>query len=413
MFRKLLTLEQAERAILKQFKPKPLGVEEIPLLEASKRVLAEEITSKIDIPAFDKSTVDGYAVRAADTFLAEENRPVTLKLCGTVNIGEIPETVVGKKEAAEIVTGAPIPKGADAVVMVEQTERKVGHIHVFSAVAKHGNMMKAGTDIKKGENVLKSGKLLGSREIGVLAALGLARVKVYVVPKVAVLSTGAELTELGQSLSPGRVYDINAYSLSTAVFESGGEPIHLGVFQDNVIELQNALKHALASADVVVTSGGVSIGPKDVMPKVLAFLGKPGVIVSGIAVKPGKPTTVALISGKPVFSLPGHPTSALLVFHLLVRPIIHLLAGRKVEKDLKVKAVAAARMFPAKGRKTFTMVTLKRNKSNRIIAQPVPDGDSGAITTLAKADGFVEIPENVQFVDAEEEVVVHLFRTRD
>jgi putative molybdopterin biosynthesis protein len=324
----------------------------------------------------------------------------------------VPKTAVRKKETAEIVTGAPIPKGADAVVMVEQTERKADHVHVFSAVAKHGNVMKAGADIKKGENVLKSGKLLSSREVGVLAALGIARVKVYVVPKVAVLSTGAEVTEPGQSLLPGRIYDINAYSLSTAVLESGGNPIYLGVFRDNLIELGKALKHALASADVVLTSGGVSIGPKDVMPEALALLGKPGVIVSGIAVKPGKPTTIALICGKPVFSLPGHPTSALLVFHLLVRPIIHLMAGRKAEKDLKVKAAAAARMFPAKGRKTFVMVTLKRNKSNRIVAQPVPNGDSGAITTLAEADGFVEIPENVQFVDAEEEVVVHLLRTR-
>jgi molybdenum cofactor synthesis domain-containing protein len=408
MFRKLLTFEEAKKAILERFKPKPLGIEEVSLLESSNRVLAQDITANRDIPPFDRSTVDGYAVRAQDTFGAEENRPVTLKVCGRVNVGETASAVVKKKEAAEIVTGAPIPEGADAVVMIEQTERKAGYIRVFSALAKRGNIMKAGQDIRKGEIVLEYGKLLGSREIGVLAALGLARVKVYVTPRVAVLSTGAEVTEPGRRLPLGKIYDINAYSLSAAVLESGGKPILLGVFPDNLVKLQKVLRQALASADVVVTSGGVSVGPKDVMPKALASLGKPGTIISGIAIRPGKPTTVGLIRDKLVFSLPGHPTSALLVFHLLARPIIQEMGGRR-EEDLETKAVAAARMFSARGRKTFVMVTLKRDKANRIVAEPVLAGDSGAITTLARADGYVEIPEDVQFVDSGEEVVVRLF----
>jgi putative molybdopterin biosynthesis protein len=271
--------------------------------------------------------------------------------------------------------------------------------------------MKAGADIKKGENVLKAGQLLGSTEIGVLAALGMAKVKVYLVPRVAVLSTGAEVTEPGRKLSPGKIYDINAYSLSIAVQEGGGKSVYLGVFPDDREELQKALKQALASADVVITSGGVSVGPKDVMPQTLGSLGKPGVIVCGIAVKPGKPTTVALIDGKLVFSLPGHPASALLVFHLLARPIIRCMAGLRAEDSTKVKACAAMRMFPAKGRRTFTMVKLKRDKSGRLFAEPVPTGLSGAITTLAKADGFVDIAENQQFIDADEEVTVNRFRS--
>ncbi|MEM3641207.1 MAG: molybdopterin-binding protein, partial [Candidatus Bathyarchaeia archaeon] len=167
---------------------------------------------------------------------------------------------------------------------------------------------------------------------------------------------------------------------------------------------------ALASADMVITSGGVSVGPKDVIPKVLDSLGKPGVVVCGIAIKPGKPTTVALVEGKLVFSLPGHPTSALLIFHLFVRPIIELLAGRKAEKAFIVKAFAATRMFTARGKRTFVMVKLKEDESKRLIAEPVPVGLSGAIMTLAKADGFVEIPENQQFIEAGEEITVHLFR---
>jgi putative molybdopterin biosynthesis protein len=410
MFRKLLTFEEAKKVVLERFRPTPLGIEEISLLEASSRVLAQDVMASRDIPPFDRSTVDGYAVRAQDTFGAEENRPITLVAHGAVRVGETPKIVVKKKEAAEIVTGAPIPEGADAVVMVEQTERKADRVRVFSAVARHENIMKAGQDIGKGEAVLKSGKVLGSREVGVLAALGMARVKVYVVPRVAVFSTGAEVTEPGRTLLNGKIYDINAYSLSAAVLESGGKPIFLGVFPDDLVKLQKTLRHALASADVVVTSGGVSVGPKDVMPKALASLGKPGTIISGIAIKPGKPTTIGLIHDKPVFSLPGHPTSALLVFHLLARPIIQAMGGRRAEEDLEVKAITMARMFSAKGRRTFVMVALKRDKLNRTVAEPILAGDSGAITTLTRADGYVEIPENVQFVDAEEEVAVRLFR---
>jgi molybdopterin biosynthesis enzyme len=176
-------------------------------------------------------------------------------------------------------------------------------------------------------------------------------------------------------------------------------------------ELQKALKQALLSADIIITSGGVSVGPKDIMPKALDSLGKPGIIICGIAIKPGKPTTVALIGGKLIFSLPGHPTSALLIFHLLVRPIIQHMAGIEASKSLTIKAISAIRLFPAKGRRTFIMVKLKREESGRLIAEPVATGLSGAITTLAKADGFVEIAENQQFIDANEEVTVHLFRS--
>jgi putative molybdopterin biosynthesis protein len=411
MFRKLLTLDEAQQVIHQHFKPKPSGAEKIMLLEAYNRVLAEDITATLDIPPFNRSTVDGYAIKAEDTFGADENKPVRQKVCGTVAAGELPKMTVMRGTAVEIVTGAPIPEGADAVVMVEHTERKDNDLYVYSAVAKDENIMKAGADIKKGEKVLKAGQLLGSREIGVLAALGITKVNVYAIPRVAVLSTGAEVTEPGKKLPPGKIYDINAYSLTAAVLESSGKPIYLGVFPDDTTELQKALRQALASADMVITSGGVSVGPKDVMPQALDSLGNPGVIVCGIATKPGKPTTVALIDGKLIFSLPGHPTSALLIFHLLVRPIVQRMVGIKAGKSLRVKAVAAMRMFPAKGRRTFIMVKLRRNETNRLVAEPVPTGLSGAITTLAKADGFVEIAENQQFIDANEEVTVHLFKS--
>jgi molybdenum cofactor synthesis domain-containing protein len=405
-----MTLDEAQKAIESQFKPAVLGEEEAVLLEAYNRVLSEDVVSTLDIPPFNRSTVDGYAVKAEDTFGADENQPATLKVSGVVSVGEQPLAKVGKGEAVEIVTGAPIPDGADAVVMVEDTEREDGELRVFSPVTPNENVMKRGSDIKKGEAVLKKGQVLGSSEIGVLAALGLTKIKVSRIPMVAVLSTGGEVTEPGKPLLQGKIYDINAYSISTAVVESGAKPVYFGVVPDDKDALSKALQAALASTDMVITSGGVSVGARDYTPQIVDSLGKPGIVVYGIAVKPGKPTTVGFVGDKPVFSLPGHPTSALLIFYLLARPLIQQLAGRPVTAMKTVKAVAGSRMFSAKGRRTFVMVKLMFDKSSRLIAEPVESGASGAITTLAKADGFVEIPENEQFVDADEEVTVALFR---
>ena len=411
IFRKLLTFEEAKQKIDDQFQPVFLGEEDAVLLEAYNRVLNEDVISGLDIPPFNRSTVDGYAVKAQDTFGAEENQPVTLKVTGVVSVGEPPNVQLAKGEAVEIVTGAPIPEGADAVVMVEDTARDDADLQVFSSVTKNENTMKKGSDIKKGTTILKKGQVLGSSEIGVLAALGLTRVRVLKIPMVAVLSTGAEVTEPGKDLPSGKIYDINAYSISTAVIESGGKPVYFGVVPDNKAALSKTLQSAVASADMVITSGGVSVGPHDYTPQIVDSLGKPGLVVYGIAVKPGKPTTVGFVGGKPVFSLPGHPTSALLIFYLLARPMIQRLAGRPVAAMKMVPAFAGSRMFSAKGRRTFVMVKLEFDKNSRLIAEPVETGASGAITTLANADGFVEIAENEQFVDIGEEVVVRLFRS--
>jgi len=410
LFRKLLSIEEAKQILEESFSPKPVGVEQVPVSEAHDRVLAEDVVALIDVPPFHRATVDGYAVRAINTFGADEDRPVTLKLCGCVSVGEMPSIVVENGTAAEIVTGAPVPQGADAVVMLEYAVQKDDKILIYRPVVMGENVMKAGSDIRKGETILKRGQTLSSREIGVLAALGWTRVDVYQQPRVAVISTGAEIAEPGKPLPPGKIYDINAYTLSAAVSECGGKPVNFGIVPDNVDRLKAVLKEALNSADVVVTSGGVSVGPSDVIPQALDQLGKPGVIVCGLASKPGKPTTIAMIDGKPVFSLPGHPTSSLLMFYQFVRPLIRSMTGKPEEKPFKVKATTTEKMFPARGRRTFVMVELTRDKSGKLLASPVPPGLSGAITTLTKADGFVEIRESQQFISMGDEVIVHLFK---
>jgi molybdenum cofactor synthesis domain-containing protein len=410
VFRKLVSLDEAKRILEQSFSPKPVGVERVPLSEAHNRVLAEDVVAPTDVPPFSRSTVDGYAVKAADTFGADEDRPVALKLCGRVNVGETPSVIAKKGRVAEIATGAPLPRGADAVVMLEYVVQKGNTVLMHRAVSRRENVMEAGSDIHRGEVVLKRDQTLSSREVGVLAALGLTQADVYKKPKVAVISTGAEIIEPGKPLTPGKIYDINAHTLSAAVTECGGEPVNWGIVPDETGQLKAKLREALDSADVVVTSGGVSVGPTDVVPQVLNALGEPGVIVCGIAVKPGKPTTIAIVNGKPVFSLPGHPTSSLLMFHLLVRPLILSMAGRREETPVTVKAVASAKIFPARGRRTFVMVSLTRDKSGELLASPVALGLSGAITTLAGSDGFVEVEESQQFINAGDEVTVRLFK---
>lgn len=410
MPKKLVSLDEAKRILQKKFSAEPVGTEYVQLSEAYERVLAKDVVAHIDVPPFNRATVDGYAVKAKDTFGADETKPISLKICGRINVGEASPIAVEDGSAAEIATGAPIPQGADAVIMFEHTIRKDANVILYRPVSKGENIMKAGSDIKKGDTILKKGQTLSSREIGVLAALGLAKVEVYKRPKVVIISTGPEIVEPGKPLLSGKIYDINAHTLSAAVLECGGQPLNLGIVPDEADKLETAIRKALDSADIVITSGGVSAGPRDIIPEILNTLGDPGIIVSGIAVKPGKPTTIAIVDGKPIFSLPGHPTSSLLIFHILVRSILNKMAGKNEEKFPIVEAVAGEKMFSEKGRRTFIMVKLSQDKTGRILALPVPTGLSGAITTLTKADGFIEIPESQQFINSGEGVKAYLLR---
>lgn len=410
MFRKLVSLDEAMQVLQEQFYAEPVGVEQVSLPQAHQRALAKDVKAPFNVPPVNRATVDGYAVKAENTFGADEEHPIALKLLGRVTIGEMSEMIVEGKTTVGIVTGAPLPSEADAVVMMEYTIQENDLVFIYRPVSKGENVMEAGSDIRKGETIIKKDHTLSSRDIGVLAALGFTGVDVYKRPKVAVISTGAEIVEPGEPLPPGKIYDINAYTISAAVQECGGQPLNFGIIPDEIDELKAVLKKALDSADIVITSGGVSVGPRDVVPKVLNMLGKPGVIISGIAIKPGKPTTIAIVDGKPVFSLPGHPTSSLLIFHLLVRSIILRMAGRSQEPPFTLKAITTEKMFQAKGRRTFAMVNLTRDRSGKFLARPVPLGLSGAITTLSKADGYVIIPERRQFINAGEEVTVYLLK---
>ena len=409
MFKKLISFDEAKRVVENELRLQPVGSEVVSLKMALGRILSSDVKSAVNVPPFNRSTVDGYAVRAVDTYGAEEHNPVELKLAGAVEIGESPRISLGKDQALRIATGAPVPKGADAVVMVENTVEK-NDVFVYKATAKSENVMKAGSDVKKGQVVFRKRAHLNSRRIGVLAALGFATIPVLKRPQVGVISTGAEIVKPGEPLPPGKIYDINAYTLASAISECGGEAVDFGIVKDDDVEgLKKALQEALKVTDAVVTSGGVSVGQKDIVPKVLNSLGSPGVIVHGVAVKPGKPLAVALLHGKPVFSLPGNPTSSLLMFHLLVRPALLRLVGMVNSEMSVLRARLARRIFSAKGRRTYVTVSLSMGKDGEWVASPVGSGQSGAITTMAMAEGYVELKENEPFAEEGKLVRVFLF----
>jgi len=362
----------------------------------------------IDVPSFDRATMDGFAVVTEDTFSAQEDKPAKLKIVGKVEAGDEPDIEVRRGEAAEIATGAPMPKGADAVVMVEQTDQKDDVVSIFKAVAPGENVMGAGTDIMAGEVVLRSGQEITSREIGLLAALGKSRVNVYRKPRIAIISTGNELIPAGQQLEYGKIYDINSKTLAGAILESGCEPVPLGICSDDTEEMKTKIQQALVVADAIVTSGSTSAGAGDILYRIIGEFGGPGIVVHGLSVKPGKPLIVAVIEGKPLFGLPGYPTSALMIFNLIVKPNISKMAGRAAESATWLEGKVASKIFSAKGRREFLPVHIVKDEAGKNLVYPVLSG-SGAITSLALADGFIDIPQNQEFIEEEENVRVELF----
>ena len=404
IFRDVLSIDEVFEKI-KEFLPER-KIEEVTLLNATGRVSAEDVYSISDVPPFDRATMDGFAIRAEDTFDADEDNPVRLKVIGRIAAGDHPTMEVKRGEAVEIATGAPMPKGANAVVMVEFTRVIGDFVELFKPVSPGENVMSAGSDIMAGELILRRGDAITHREIGVMAACGIDRVKVFKRPKVAVISTGNELIEVGSPLEYGKIYDVNSYALCSAVKENGGEPIFIGIARDNRDEIKKLIEKGLKIADIVITSGGTSAGVGDIIYNILNEW-EPGVLVHGIAIKPGKPTVIAVCDGKFVFGLPGYPTSALTIFEIFVAPLIRRLSGFDVERK-KIRCKLAMKTFSSEGRREYLPVNIVRG-SGGFTAYPVTGSYSGAITALSFTDGFVEIPENVVMLEEGEDVEVTLY----
>ncbi len=440
-FLDVIDRDEAERRFQAALSLRPLEAQEVPLAEALGRVLAHDVVAPLDVPGFDRSNVDGFAVQARDTFGASEDRPSSLTLNAEVlATGKVPAQPVLPGTATAIATGAVVPRGADAVVMIEDTDAAGAALHVRRPVAPGANITFAGTDIGRGETVLRRGELLTSRETGVLAALGLARVVVVRRPRVAIVSTGDELLPAGAPMRPGLIYDSNATILADAVRELGGEPVPFGIVPDDRAALEAALGRALA-CDVVLLSGGTSKGAGDLSYRVVADLGPPGIIAHGVALKPGKPLCLAAVRRDdrdrpvPVVVLPGFPTSAIFTFHEFVAPVIRRLGGRGADPAAVVTARLPQRVNSERGRTEYLLVGLvlgdedrgsrmedresqegktssssildPRSLSPRWVAYPMGKG-SGSVTTFSRADGFVIIPRQREYLEAGDTVAVHL-----
>lgn len=399
--------------------------EKVKIGEAFGRIASSDIFSPLDIPPFDRSTMDGYAVVASDTFYSTEDNPSSLIIKGYIMAGESPSQYIEKGYCTGISTGAPIPKGANAIVKVENAleyedakdegKEKRKRVKIFKPVAPAENIMVMGSDIKRGEKIVRNGTLLTPRETGVLAACGIKEVEVRKRPAVAIISTGNELIAPGAHLEPGKIYDVNAQTLKDSVRETGCIPLFLGIAPDSLKEISAKLEESLATGvALIIISGGTSAGIGDVLPTAIGGLGE--IIVHGIDIKPGKPFVLGMIQGKPVFGLPGNPTSALITFNLFVAPLLRTISGIPFNGEeggrerKNVKAKAALRIFSEPGRNEYMLVNLAKMKppgEENFFAYPILSG-SGAITTLSKANGYIFVEKGKEIIEEGEEVEVEL-----
>jgi len=374
---------------------------QVSLQDALGRVLSEDIVAQADLPRFDKSAMDGYALKSADTVGASQSKPAIFQL--TEN-----QEIEGK-QAKQIWTGNPIPKGADAVVMLENTLKDEGKLEVWSQLALNANVSKTGEDIKKGKVVAKAGARLNPYHIGLAAAIGYSQLRVAEKPKIGILATGNELAEVGSSLSGNLIYDSNKIMIASVCKELGAETTDYGIAKDNVDEIADKIKEALKTQDAIITTGGTSVGGLDLVPDAVNKLGKPGVIVHGVALRPAMPTAVAMLEGKPVLILSGNPVASVIGFEVFGRPIVcRLLGMSKTEPRPMLKAPLSRNVASVLGRKTYVRVKVIL-RGGKFIAEPVSAKGSGSISTMTQSNGFVVVPENREGISEGETVIVQMF----
>jgi molybdopterin molybdotransferase len=408
-FFKVLAPEEALRLLLTV---SPVGTERIPSVKGRGRVLAEDLHSAVDLPHFHRAAMDGYAVRAKDTFGASQSLPAYLKLAGAVEMGKPATQPLGSGEAMRISTGGMMPPESDAVVMVEYTEEVPGPlVEIHRGVSPWQNVIQIGDDIKKGELVFPRGRRLRAHDLGALTGVGISSIPVYKRPKVALISTGDEIVDADAEPLPGQVRNINQHSLAGLIEEAGGELKDLGVVRDDRAELTDAIGAALEWGEVVLLSGGSSMGAKDIALETILSFPDAEFVFHGISIAPGKPTIFARACGKPILGLPGYPVSALVIFDLFAAPLIRRLGGENVDRlkrfTRSVRATMKTNVASQVGREDYVRVTLERD-GERLFATPLPS-KSGAIFTLVKADGMVRIDMNQDGIEQGEEVDVILF----
>jgi molybdopterin molybdotransferase len=381
------------------------NTEIIDIKDAVGRINADDVFSGDCIPNFNRSSVDGYAVMGSDTFGASDSIPSQLEIIGEIKMGEAKELSIKKGQTMYVPTGGEIPKGADSVVMIEYTENlNDGYIYINKAVPPSNNVVNKGDDIKEGQLLIKANKVLRPQDIGALAAIGKAKIKVRSRLKVGIISTGDELTEINNTPTMGKVRDINSYALYAGLTNMGAEPVMYGIITDSFDAILSVTKKAIWECDIVLISGGSSVGTKDETYNVIASLGE--VLVHGIAIKPGKPTILGKVDGKTIFGLPGHPASAYFIFKLFIGFLISQMYNKNEFENI-ILASMNINYSSNTGREEYLPIILERNE-NGYIAQPIL-GKSGLVTLLTKADGYIKIPRGAEGIAVGEKVSVILF----
>ena len=398
-FGTLLSFEEAGRIIDANIEP-ITRVETINIDDCLNRVLAEDIIAIRNIPPFDRAAVDGYALKAKDTFGVSRQNPKTLNIIDTVYAGAMPKSRLTSGGCIQIATGAKIPQGADAVVMIEDVSQEDGQVKIIKSVYPKANVAPKGEDIKRGEPVLKEGFVLDPAKIGVLASQGMTHVNVYQKPEIAIIPTGEEICEVDKKLNKAQIYDINSHTISAVVKENGCLPVRLGIVGDSVHEIKAAIGEAL-KADMMVFTGGSSVGERDLLFGIVEDMGK--VFFHGIQIKPGKPTMFAQVGGKPVLGMPGYPTSCLINAYVLMLPALRKMSHLPPKRRLTINARLSERVSGSVGRRQFLPVKVEEDKAIPIFKE------SGTITGTARADGYIVVNENIDILEKGEPVTVTLF----
>ena len=399
-FQKLVPVDEALERFLHatEFKPKKVTLR---MQLALNYVSAEDIIASTDLPRTDRSAVDGYAVDAEETVEASQTKPKIFELTDS--------KAIGKSQAKQEWTGNSLPKGANAVVMLENTKIVGNRVEVWSPTTRWENVSRRGEDIQKGEIAVEAGTRFKPQHLALAAALGVGEVKVFKKPIIAVLATGNELAELGAKLQENQIFESNGLVLSALCVELGAAPLDLGIAKDDVDEIAEKLKIGLEKADAIITSGGTSVGAPDLVPEAVNALGKPGIIAHGVAMRPGMPTALAIVRSKPIIVLPGNPVAAMLGFEVFGRPLVSKMLGLKqVESRPVLKAKITKRIATTLGRKNLVRVRVFE-KNDDFLAEPVSARGSGLFSTMTKSNGYVIVPENLEGLEEGDIVLVHMF----
>lgn len=402
-FQKLTPVEDALQAFLNNLNLQPTLKTTVRTADALNRVLAEDITAKADLPRFDRAAMDGYAVRAEDTFGATQYKPRLFQFTK--------EDELTQNQAKQVWTGNPLPRNANAVAMLEDTETTKARLEVWTPLTPGENVSKRGEDIQKGQTAIRAGTRLKPQHLGLIAALGETSLRVHEKPKVGIIATGNELAELGSRLQENQIYDTNKLVLSALCQENGAEPLDFGIAKDDINDITERLRTALEKADLTLTSGGTSVGGADFVPDAVNNLGEPGIIIHGIAMRPAMPTALAAIDQKPLIILPGNPVAAIIGFEVFARPLLAKLQGlRHTEPRPTVQAEMTRRTATTLGRKTYVRVHVQK-RNGRFYAEPISAKGSSILSTMTRSNGYVTVPENRGGLEKGETVQVQVFDT--